>query len=62
MAHQKPTVGEGYDFRIRLYRVFSEVMTLRFSGGGMNCVSYDICVYAFWLVCVFFLSYSSTPE
>ena len=25
-----------------------------FSGGGMNCISYDICVYHFWLCLCFF--------
>ena len=32
------------------------------SGGGMNCVSCDICVYHLRFVCAFALGYSSAPE
>ena len=33
-----------------------------FSGGGMNCASYDICVYNFCGFYIFSLEYSSSPE
>ena len=37
------------------------ISLLYVSGGGMNCVSCNICVYHLWL-CVFSLGYSSAPE
>ena len=40
------------------------ISLLYVSGGGMNCVSCDICVYKYhlWFVCVLSLGYSSAPE
>ena len=35
-------------------RLTPELTLLYFSGGGMDCVSYNISVYHFWLVCVCF--------
>ena len=37
----------------RLRRLIPD-FTFICSGGGMNCVSCDICVYHLWFVCVFF--------
>ena len=38
------------------------VSFLYVSGGGMNSVSCDICVYHLWCICAFSLGYSSAPE
>ena len=35
------------------HRRLTPDFTLHVSGGGMNCVSCDRCVYHLWFVCVF---------
>ena len=40
--------------RYRVYTFFLYLYFLYFSGGGMDCSSYDICVYHFCFACVHF--------